>query len=93
MRRSVNARWAGKIMRAKNFVILTDKESVICMSGLKPAKLDDHIMLAAQAAELEAFDLKLQSLIKQHQRVINKMLGGDNKKASKKAKVTKIKVR
>jgi hypothetical protein len=83
MRKSVNARWAAKVMKARNFVILTDKESVICMSGMRAAKLDDHILLASQAAELEVFDLKLQSLIKDHRKAVDKMLGGRYKEVTK----------
>lgn len=87
--RQVKARWAGKLLRSKHFVVLTDKESVICLQGASPDDINDYVALAAQAGELQDFSDKLKLLIKDHDRAVRKMKGAKSAKPTTKRKTTK----
>lgn len=63
----IRTTWARRIMKAKHFVVLTDKESIIYFRGLDPKNFDDVLMLSAQKAELNDFRHRLDKLIKDHE--------------------------
>lgn len=71
MGKRINALWAGKLMRTKNFVVLTDTESVIRMDGVDPNSLEDIIKVEAQRASLSMFYDRLAGLIKLHDRILH----------------------
>jgi hypothetical protein len=75
MNKKVNLRWAKKVLNAKNFVVMTDKESVLRFRGVDPASFTDILMLHSQAAELEAFMESLKDLQKRHNTAIEKLAG------------------
>lgn len=68
--KATRLKWARKLLRAKYFVILTDKESVIAISGVDPSQFTDAMALAAQTAELVMFRDKLEELIVQHNKAL-----------------------
>lgn len=88
MSRVTKARWANKLMRAKYFVVLTDKESVIALEGLNPEVFDDILALQAQGAALADFHSKLGVLVKDHDKAARQLL---QPKRSNNAKPTKAK--
>jgi hypothetical protein len=88
--KQVKARWAAKLLRSKHFVVLTDKESVICLQGADPDNIEDFVILAAQTAELQDFSDKLKLLIKDHDRAIRRMKGDRPAKPITKRKNTKV---
>lgn len=59
-------RWAKKLLHAKYFVAMTDKEAMIALDAADPNEMHDAVALAAQAAELRAFYDKLGALLHQH---------------------------
>lgn len=89
MTSKIKAKWAAKLMRSKHFVVLTDKESVICIKGVNPNDITDFVTLAAQTAELQNFSISLQQLIKDHDVAIRKLSGIKEKRAKKKNTPTK----
>lgn len=95
--RSVKLRWARKILGAKFFVVLTDREGVIALDGADPNQILDVVALTAQSAELQDFADKLSMVIKDHDRAIRKLNGlSDKPKRSTRATTkrrTKIQVK
>lgn len=85
LKKRTHHKWAAKLIRSKNFVVMTDGESAICFQGLDPSKFTDMLMLEAQSAELELFTDKLNELRSKHRAAIRKL--------SKTSKVTRIKVK
>lgn len=64
-------RWAWKLLRSKYFVILTDKESVIAMSGYDPKKFNDFLAVSAQTAAIDGFLESLKRLRKDHEKIVD----------------------
>lgn len=71
--RTIKLAWARKLMRAKYFVILTDKESVIALDGVNPHSFQDMVALAAQTAEVEEFYRKLGDLARVHRSAVRQL--------------------
>lgn len=67
MSKKINLRWARKIMKSRNFVIMTDTESVIFLDGIDPNSMDNLVMLAAQASSLDDFIARLKEVAKHHE--------------------------
>lgn len=86
-RNNVNRKWARKLMQSRNFVVLTDTESVVCFAGLDPTSFEDTVMLMSQKASLVGFKDRVEQLIKEHDRAAARMKGVNGKKR------TQIKVR
>lgn len=80
--KTAKLKWAKKLLRAKMFVVMTEKESAIAIDGADPYSFTDAIALAAQAAELEMFQQSLAGLLKQHQDALKKLSGDSNVKKS-----------
>jgi hypothetical protein len=84
--------WAKKLLRARYFVVMTDKESAIAFDGFNPDDFNDVLALHAQTVEVEIFYQRLGELVKQHQSAVNKLRGGPAEKrtnTSKSKKTTK----
>lgn len=79
MSKRENVIWAKKLLRTKNFVVLTDTESVISMKGVQTDTLDSMVMVEAQKAALSMFHTRLGRLIDQHKELLN----GSQKKRNK----------
>lgn len=88
---NIKAKWAGKLLRSKHFVVLTDKESVVCLRGVNPDNINDFVVLTAQAAELEAFAEGLKDLIAKHDVAVRKLSGLKPRSKSVPKKNTTIK--
>lgn len=86
---TIKARWAKKILRAKYFVVLTDKESVIAIDGADPDSFTDLLGLSSQQAEIEMFYNKLGSLVKDHKLAIDKLTGVQDVKKGRSTTSTK----
>ena len=69
-------KWAKRLLKAKYFVVLTDKESAIAIDGADPSSFTDMLALTAQAAEIDEFYSKLGELVKQHRDAVTKLTGG-----------------
>ena len=78
-------------MRTKNFVVLTDTESVINLEGTDPEKFLDILTLTAQANSLDIFDGKLHELMDDHAKAVDKLMKGG--KRDLRAKVPKGKLK
>lgn len=92
MSKRENIKWANKVVRAKHFVVLTDKESALALDGVDPKSFNDMLALQSQAASLRAFKADLEELIKAHDNRVAE-LGGDlgitrSKRATSKSKTT-----
>jgi len=70
-------KWAIKILFAKYFVVLTDKESVIAMKGIRPDKFQDLLALKAQQNAIEDFGHKLKKLRSKHDKMVDKLVGNE----------------
>lgn len=71
----LNLVWAGKVLKAKGFVVLTDKESFIALDGINPNNLNDMLILQAQQASIESFMEDLKQLLAAHEQRVRE-LGG-----------------
>lgn len=65
-------------MRAKYFMVLTDKASALMLEGVDPKTIRDQVMLEHQMTELILFREALEDTIKEHQRAIKKLIRGAN---------------
>lgn len=83
--RMVKIKWARKLLKAKMFVIMTEKESAIAVDGADPYSFTDAVALAAQSAELEMFHESLGKLIADHKDALNKLGGVSNEPTTQKA--------
>lgn len=91
--KTLKFKWARKLLKAKMFVVMTEKESAIAVDGADPYSFTDAIALAAQSAELEMFNESLSKLVADHKDALEK-LGGipDEVKPEKEAAVVNRKV-
>lgn len=95
---AIRIKWAKKLLGAKYFVVLTDKESAIALDGAKPDSFTDILALSAQAAEVNKFYEMLGELVKQHEAAVEELIGKRDgkkttikvKKPSEKAKTIKV---
>lgn len=67
--------WAKRLLRAKYFVVMTDKESAIAFDGTDPDDFQDQLALRSQTAEIELFYEQLGDLVKRHQEAVSKAMG------------------
>lgn len=65
--------WALRVLFSKNFVVLTDKGSVIVLKGKDPAKFNDRQILIAQATEMRLFSQNLKAVIAAHRGAIKSL--------------------
>lgn len=72
--------WAKRLLRAKYFVVMTDKASVIAFDGVEPGDMTDMTVLDLQQAELKMFNDDLVRLMKRHQQAINKVSKSSRRK-------------
>lgn len=61
-----NVKWANKVLKARHFIVLTDKESVIAIDGMDPNSMNDLLALQAQAASIKDFQDMLNELQQRH---------------------------
>lgn len=71
--RLVRFRWANKLLNAKGFVVMTDKESIIALKGMEPRLLKDELALQEQVLSIEDFIVRLKALQKEHIAVIEEL--------------------
>lgn len=76
--KTVRFKWARKVLKAKMFVVLTEKESCIAIDGADPFSLTDSLALAAQTAELEMFRDSLNNTIRDHKLALDRLSGVTN---------------
>lgn len=80
MSKALRYKWARKLTKAKYFVVLTDKESVISLEGVQPEDMHDVLALQSQAVALQDFYDRLGELIKAHTNILDHEHGGKNAK-------------
>lgn len=66
-------RWARKVLFSKSFLVVTDDESALFLDVKNPKKLTSVVSLQAQAATLKMFTNRLQSLIREHDKALEKL--------------------
>lgn len=71
----VRLRWAYRILRAKYFVVSTDKASVLVLDAVDPHRESNRLSLEAQSQELTMFLESLTKFIKDHEKAVKKILG------------------
>lgn len=71
---ALKLKWAKRLLASKYFVLLTDKDSVIALNGVRPDSFEDQIALAAQTAAIEDFADRLQGLKHDHRNAALKTL-------------------
>lgn len=76
-------KWANKLARARYFVVLTDKESVIAFDGANPRSFTDILALEAQASEIDNFLEALKELRTRHSDAIDRLQEKENKRAKR----------
>lgn len=76
----VKVNWAKKLLRAKYFVAMTDKASVIALDAADPEDFTDLMALSAQMAEVEAFQEQLSEFVERHKQAIQKLTGVKSEK-------------
>jgi hypothetical protein len=84
--------WARRLLRAKYFVVMTDRGSAISFESADPKSLTDAVGIASQRAELQSFYQSISSLIIEHDKAIKKLTGvgnADKPKQNKKSTTTK----
>jgi hypothetical protein len=79
----VRVRWAWRLLRAKYFVVLTDKASCFMLDVADPSLESDKLALHAQTAELQMFKNALDEAIKQHQEAVDNLTGGVHVRVSR----------
>lgn len=62
--------WAGRVLRTKNFVILTDTSSVVSLDMKDPETVENKYILTSQRNVLSIFIDKLKKLIKEHEQEV-----------------------
>lgn len=80
----IKLKWIRKLAKSKNFVLLTDDESVINVKNVDLHNFDDVQKIANQQAALEMFRSKLTKLIGDYEKAINKAVGFQDPKQKKK---------
>lgn len=78
-------KWAKRLIGARYFIAMTDREAVIALDAADPDTITDTVALTAQAAELEAFYDKLGELIKRHRDILReyaRLQKGKNEKTT-----------
>jgi hypothetical protein len=66
----LHRKWARKVRRSQNFVVLTDEESAMNLIGVNPDSFNDLVKLTAQAQALRIFQKKLDKLIIKHEKEV-----------------------
>lgn len=84
--RQQHIKWAAKLLTTRNFVVLTDTESVINLEGIDPQSFKDVLALTAQMRALKIFGSKIDSLVKEHQKRIAILNSGKRKEPHQKVK-------
>lgn len=102
MGKSENLKWATKLMKAKSFAVLTDKEAFIMVDVLNARSPKNRHKLLVQQAELHLFLERLQTFTDDYDRAVWEVIPGARiasvmvqrkRKPTAKKKVTKIPVK
>lgn len=82
-------KWAWKIMRSANFVVLADTESFIYLGSVDPNSFTDALSVAGQRQALDEFDAHLKQVMLHHDLAVDDVLsqteGGISAKTKRKA--------
>ena len=71
----IKAKWAGKLLRSKHFVVITDTEATILAEHTNAANFDDLLSASAQLASLRKFHIALGHAVKDFEVGMNKKFG------------------
>lgn len=94
-KKSIRVKWAQRILKAKFFVALTEKDAVIYLKGADPTTFEDETALVSQAVTIDTYIKRLQQLRRSHDQVLESKFGKKPAKSKKPTtkKATKIKVK
>ena len=73
---ALKLKWAQRLLKAKFFIVMTEKESAIAIDGADPFSFDDATALHSQLAELEMYRDSLEELISDHRTAIKRLTRG-----------------
>lgn len=93
MYKALKLKWAKRLLQARYFVILTDKESVIALDGVDPSAFDDRVALQSQSAAISEFVSRLKDLQKLHADAIKTLTGGKDAAINRKTTTAKSKAK
>lgn len=85
----VNAKWAAKLLRTKNFVVLTDDESAIFIDNNEPKGFDTYMTLAAQSSAIDHFIKSLKRVKSEHDKTLRAFAGANTVKKTSSSKTDK----
>jgi hypothetical protein len=83
--------WLRKLARSTNFIVVTDKESVISVKSVQPRSFKTLAQLSAQRSSLLAFKRGLDKVIVQFDKEVDEHMAVPTN--GKPKKVTKISVK
>lgn len=84
---TIKARWAGKLMRSKNFVVVTDTETVIFAEHTDPKKFNDYMSAQMQLGALRKFQVALNRVVREFEKDVMKKFDAPKKKTGRKIAV------
>lgn len=89
------AKWLGKLAKSKNFIVLTDKESVINIQGVDPKNFNDMFTVSSQLGALMRFRARIDAVIRRFEKEVEGLVTVPKPKGRKKpvSKGKKIPVR
>lgn len=81
-----------ELAKAKNFVLLTEKEAVISLPDIDLSNFTDIQLLAAHQSALSRFEIMIKKASRDYERALNRLTSVDrsNGKPSPKKKAKKI---
>jgi hypothetical protein len=82
--------WIGKLLRTKNYVVLTDRSAVI---RIAPTDRSNVLLLASQQAQLVLYHEKLGELIGQYSKMIDRSTSIAVRQAKSGAQKIKVNVK
>lgn len=72
---SIKAKWAGKILRSKNFVVVTDTEATIFSERVNAERFDSFINAQSQLATMRKFQTVFNKTVRDFEVQMNKKFG------------------
>lgn len=92
-RAKIKAKWAAKVARADNFIVITDKESALFAKHTNPDSFMDLITANMQLDALRRFQYTLNEITNDFENEINNRFGVTNEPGTSKKRTRKIPVK
>jgi len=76
-----NLRWSRRVLFSRNFLVVTDEEAALFLDINNPKKLTSIVTLQYQSATLKMFSNRLQSLMREHDKALEKLRKRETKRS------------